>query len=76
MNPLHDLRSLAAELSGVLRLHPDSTITVTDANAFRSQLVDRLVEASGRRPRKTAADIVDDILKAQRGAPSANRGLV
>jgi len=38
--------------------------------------IDRLVEASGRRPRKTAADIVDDILKAQRGAPSANRGLV
>ena len=38
--------------------------------------IDRLVEASGRRPCKTAADIVDDILEAQRGAPSANRGLV
>jgi GDPmannose 4,6-dehydratase len=38
--------------------------------------IDRLVEASGRRPRKTAPDIVDDILEAQRNAPSVNRGLV
>ena len=46
MNPLHDLRSLAAELAGALRIHPDGTVTVTDAATFRAQLVDRLVEAA------------------------------
>ena len=38
--------------------------------------IDRLVEASGRRPRKTVADIVDDMLEAQRSPPSANHRLV
>jgi hypothetical protein len=38
--------------------------------------IDCLVKASGRRPRKTVADIVDDMLEAQRSAPSANRRLV
>ncbi len=38
--------------------------------------IDCLLEASGRRPRKTVADIVDDMLEAQRSAPFANRGLV
>jgi fructose/tagatose bisphosphate aldolase len=46
MTPLHDLRSLAAELAGALRIHPDSTVTVTDPAAFRANLVDRLVEAA------------------------------
>ncbi|MGH7724474.1 MAG: class II fructose-bisphosphate aldolase [Candidatus Eiseniibacteriota bacterium] len=38
-----DLRSLAETLNGSLRLHPDHTLTVTDAAGFRAEKIDRLV---------------------------------
>jgi len=56
MTPLHDLRSLAAELAGALRIHPDSTVTVTNPAAFRGQLVDRLVEAAIFAPDEATRD--------------------
>ncbi|MEO6463894.1 MAG: class II fructose-bisphosphate aldolase, partial [Candidatus Eisenbacteria bacterium] len=38
-----DLRSLAQGLNGSLRLHPDGSITVTDASVFRAEKLDRLL---------------------------------
>ncbi len=38
-----DLPSLAQGLSGSLRLHPDGSLTVTDAAAFRAEKLDRLL---------------------------------
>jgi len=46
MNPYTDLRSLAEGLNGSIRLHPDATLTVTDAAAFRAHHVERLVETA------------------------------
>jgi hypothetical protein len=46
MNAFTDLRALADGLNGSIRLHPDSTITVTDAKTFREQHVERLVETA------------------------------
>jgi hypothetical protein len=43
MSHYTDLRTLAEGLNGSLRLHPDGTITVTDASAFRAEKVDRLL---------------------------------
>ena len=43
MTPFNDLRSLAEGLHGSIRLHPDATLTVTDADAFRAEHVERLV---------------------------------
>jgi hypothetical protein len=43
MSRFEDLRSLAEGLNGTLRLHPDLSITVTDAAAFRAEKVDRLL---------------------------------
>ncbi len=37
------IRALAEGLNGSLRLHPDGTITITDAAEFRAQKVDRLL---------------------------------
>jgi fructose/tagatose bisphosphate aldolase len=41
-----DLRALAEGLQGVLRIHPDSTITVTDAETFRTEHVGHLVSTA------------------------------
>ena len=43
MTSFHDLRSLAETLHGSVRLHPDGTLTVLDAAAFRADHVERLV---------------------------------
>ncbi len=56
MNALLDLKSLATELAGALRIHPDSTVTITDAAAFRTHLVDRLVEAAIFAPDEATRD--------------------
>ena len=46
MTAFTDMRSLADGLNGVLRLHPDTTITVTDPAAFRATHIDRLIETA------------------------------
>jgi len=46
MTAFTDMRSLADGLHGVLRLHPDTTITVTDSAAFRATQIDRLLETA------------------------------
>jgi fructose/tagatose bisphosphate aldolase len=43
MTPFNDLRSLTEGLAGSIRLHPDATVTVTDATAFRTGHIERLV---------------------------------
>jgi len=56
MTALLDLRSLATELAGAIRIHPDSTLTVTDPAAFRGALIDRLVETAIFAPDETVRD--------------------
>jgi fructose/tagatose bisphosphate aldolase len=43
MSHYQDLKGLAEGLNGSLRLHPDGTITVADASAFRAEKVDHLL---------------------------------
>jgi hypothetical protein len=43
MTSYSDLRELVEGLAGSVRLHPDSTVTVIDASAFRTGCIDRLV---------------------------------
>lgn len=41
--PFKDLRSLAEGLSASVRLHPDSTLTITDVGNFRTHCVEPLI---------------------------------